>query len=73
MTDHIFSIILRSGIYGGKSKTLISTLGLGIWVSLTEELIFRGFLLNQLQQDYLPWIAAAIASLGRSRLTIELK
>lgn len=47
----------------GFVKTLISTLGLGIWVSLTEELIFRGFLLNQLQQDYLPWIAATIASL----------
>jgi uncharacterized protein len=43
--------------------TLLSTLGLGIWVSLTEELIFRGFLLNQLQQDFSPWIAAAIASL----------
>ncbi len=47
----------------GLVKTLISTLGLGIWVSLTEELIVRGFLFNQLQQDYLPWIAAAIASL----------
>lgn len=47
----------------GLLKTLISTLGLGIWVSLTEELIFRGFLFNQLQQDYRPWIAAAIASL----------
>lgn len=44
-------------------KTLASTLGLGIWVSLTEELIFRGFLFNQLQQDYLPWVAATIASL----------
>jgi len=47
----------------GFVKTLISTLGLGLWVSLTEELIFRGFLLNQLQQDYLPWIAATIACL----------
>lgn len=47
----------------GLVKTSISTLGLGIWVSLTEELIFRGFLFNQLQQDYLPWIAATIASL----------
>ncbi|MBW4517118.1 MAG: CPBP family intramembrane metalloprotease [Timaviella obliquedivisa GSE-PSE-MK23-08B] len=45
------------------AKTLIPTLGLGIGVSLTEELIFRGFLLNQLQQEYLPWIAATIASL----------
>jgi uncharacterized protein len=32
-------------------KTLVLTLLLGIWVSLTEELVFRGFLLNQLQQD----------------------
>jgi uncharacterized protein len=45
------------------STTLLSTLALGIWVSLTEELIFRGFLLNQLQQSFSPWIAAAIASL----------
>ncbi|MBD2460786.1 CPBP family intramembrane metalloprotease [Oscillatoria sp. FACHB-1407] len=42
--------------------TALSTLALGIWVSLTEEVIFRGFLVNQLQQDYSPWIAAAIAS-----------
>ncbi len=47
----------------GLIQTLLSTLGLGIGVSLTEELIFRGFLFNQLQQDYQPWIAAAIASL----------
>ncbi|NJR39325.1 MAG: CPBP family intramembrane metalloprotease [Leptolyngbyaceae cyanobacterium CSU_1_4] len=44
-------------------KTLIATLALGIGVGLIEELVFRGFLLNQLQQDYLPWMAAAIASL----------
>ena len=42
---------------------LLPTLGLGLWVSLTEELIFRGFLINQLQQDYSAWVAAAIASL----------
>jgi hypothetical protein len=43
--------------------TMASTLLLGLWVGLTEELIFRGFLINQLQRDYAPWIAAAIASL----------
>lgn len=43
--------------------TLASTLGLGLWVSLTEELIFRGFLVNQLQRDYALGGAAAIASL----------
>jgi membrane protease YdiL (CAAX protease family) len=43
--------------------TLLLTLLLGIWVSLTEELVFRGFLQNQLQQNYDPWAAAAITSL----------
>jgi membrane protease YdiL (CAAX protease family) len=49
---------------------------LGLWISITEELVFRGFLLNQLApngtlhelQDIsfgfsLPWLAATIASL----------
>ena len=35
---------------------------LGVWVSFTEELVFRGFLLNVLQLDYAPWASAAIAS-----------
>ncbi len=35
---------------------------LGCWVGGTEELVFRGFLLTTLQQDYSLWIAAAIAS-----------
>ncbi|MGI0489858.1 lysostaphin resistance A-like protein [Pantanalinema rosaneae CENA516] len=42
---------------------LLPTLLLGLWVSFTEELIFRGFVLNQLQQDYLPWLAAGLSSL----------
>ncbi len=40
-------------------------LGVGIlacWISATEELVFRGFLQSQLQQDYPIWAAAAIAS-----------
>jgi len=41
---------------------LISTMLLGLWISGTEELIFRGFLLNQLQNDYSAWIAASISS-----------
>lgn len=44
-------------------RVLLPMLGLGLGVSLIEELIFRGFLLNQLLQDYPAWIAAAITSL----------
>jgi len=43
--------------------SLLLTLLLGLWISGTEELIFRGFLQNLLQQDYSVLIAAAIASL----------
>ncbi len=39
------------------------TLLLGLWISATEELIFRGCLQNILQQDYSILTAAAIASL----------
>ncbi len=38
------------------------TLLLGLWISATEELIFRGCLQTILQQDYSVLIAAAIAS-----------
>jgi hypothetical protein len=36
---------------------------LGLWISVTEELVFRGFLLNELSQDYSVWVAAAISSI----------
>jgi membrane protease YdiL (CAAX protease family) len=36
---------------------------LAIWISATEEVVFRGFLLTQLNQDYPITIAAAISSL----------
>lgn len=39
------------------------TLLLALWISATEELIFRGYLQTILQQDYSVLIAAAIASL----------
>ena len=42
---------------------LLPTLALGLLISLIEELIFRGFLLNQLQLEYAAWIAAASSSL----------
>jgi membrane protease YdiL (CAAX protease family) len=35
---------------------------IALWISATEELVFRGFLQFQLQQDYPPGEAAAIAS-----------
>jgi membrane protease YdiL (CAAX protease family) len=41
---------------------LLPTLIIGLLVSGIEELVFRGFLQNQLQSIYLPWLAAAIAS-----------
>ena len=47
-------------------RTLALTLLLGLWVSLTEELVFRGFLLNQFQRDPAwtlnAWVAGAIVS-----------
>jgi hypothetical protein len=36
---------------------------IGLWIGFTEELVFRGYLLTELQNDYSPWSAAAIASL----------
>jgi uncharacterized protein len=38
-------------------------LGLGLGISAIEELVFRGFLLTQLQQQQPHWLAAAISSL----------
>ncbi|WP_202807240.1 CPBP family intramembrane glutamic endopeptidase [Synechocystis sp. PCC 7509] len=35
---------------------------LAVWISAIEELIFRGFVLTQLQQDYSIYLAAVIAS-----------
>lgn len=42
---------------------LLPTLLIGLLVSGIEELIFRGFLLTSLQQDYSVWVAAVISSL----------
>lgn len=41
---------------------LLTPLILGLWVGVTEELIFRGLLLNLLQGEVSQWTAAAIAS-----------
>lgn len=45
------------------ASVLPPTLLLALWVSGTEELVFRGFVLTQLLQDYQIWLAAAISSL----------
>lgn len=42
---------------------LLPTLLLALWISVTEELVFRGFLLTQLRQDYSVGVAALISSL----------
>ncbi|MCL1470923.1 CPBP family intramembrane glutamic endopeptidase [Argonema antarcticum] len=44
-------------------EILLTTLLIGLLVSGIEELIFRGFLLNELQQDYSILVAAIISSL----------
>ncbi|PPS44959.1 CPBP family intramembrane glutamic endopeptidase [Chroococcidiopsis sp. TS-821] len=43
-------------------SVVLPTLVLALWVSATEELIFRGFMLTQMQQDYPLWLAAIISS-----------
>ena len=41
----------------------LSILLLGVWIGFTEELVFRGFLVNELQSDYSIGMAAVISSL----------
>jgi hypothetical protein len=43
-------------------QVLLPVLLLGLWIGVTEELVFRGFLVNELSQDYSIWVAAAISS-----------
>lgn len=40
----------------------LPVLFLGLWIGITEELIFRGFLLTTLAQNYSVWVAAMISS-----------
>lgn len=42
---------------------LIPTLVLGLWIGVTEELIFRGFLFGQLLQEFDFWTSAIASSL----------
>jgi hypothetical protein len=44
-------------------SAVVTSLALGLWIGITEELIFRGFLQNQLQQEWPMWLAAIVASL----------
>lgn len=44
-------------------QVLLPVLLLGLWIGVTEELVFRGFVLNELQQEYSLGVAAAISSL----------
>lgn len=44
-------------------SVLLPTLFLGLWIGVTEELVFRGFLLGQLEQTYGLWSSAIVSSL----------
>jgi uncharacterized protein len=57
------SAMLDSSQHSGSLMQVLVMLILGLWVGWTEELIFRGFLQDQLQRDLPVWIAASVASL----------
>ncbi|PSB20899.1 CPBP family intramembrane metalloprotease [Phormidesmis priestleyi ULC007] len=44
-------------------SVLLPTLFLGLWIGVTEELVFRGFVLGQLEQTYGLWSGAIVSSL----------
>ncbi len=44
-------------------SVLLPTLFLGLWIGVTEELVFRGFVLGQLEQTYGLWNGAIVSSL----------
>ncbi len=44
-------------------STWLPVLGLGLWVSATEEVMFRGVFQARFHQEYSLWVAAAIVSL----------
>ena len=48
---------------GRRLTTLLFTLLLAVWIGGTEELVFRGFLVTQLQHDYSLGVAAVVSSL----------
>jgi hypothetical protein len=41
---------------------ILPLLALGLWIGITEEFIFRGFLVNELQQNYSTLVAAIFSS-----------
>lgn len=45
------------------TSLLLPLLILGLWVGITEEILFRGIFLTQLQQDYPVWLAAILSSI----------
>jgi uncharacterized protein len=66
----LFGLEWRLGWVEGqplKTPSIVLTfglpLGLGLGIGAIEELVFRGFLLTQLQQQQPHWLAAAISSL----------
>lgn len=44
-------------------RSILPVLLLALWIGLTEELVFRGFLITELQQNYSRWVAAVLSSI----------
>lgn len=58
-----FSFAKSLGLLVQKGAIFFPILLIALWISSTEELVFRGFLQAQLQQDYSAFVATTIASL----------
>ncbi len=56
-------LIWQSAAWHNVATAFLTALVIGLLVSGVEELVFRGFLLNQLQQDYGIWMGAIATSI----------
>ena len=66
----IFGLKLALGwvVWNGENlarlwSVYLPILGLGLWVGITEELVFRGLLINELTENYPLWLGATISSI----------
>lgn len=57
------TVSFASGKFLNQGLTILGLLGVGLWIGGIEELVFRGWIQTQLEQDLHPWIAAGAGSL----------